>query len=404
MLRQPVALLTSTFFSSRTHFTTSLTTHLPPSTMRFSITVLLAVVAAASPSLAAPLDSRRLHIKGSHLEHANNAIGIADGVSGIISNGVAAAQSRDLDSRRLHVSGKHLENVNNAVGIADGLSGIASNIVSAAHSRALEARRVHISGKHLEHANNAVGIVDGLSGIASNIASAAQSRDLEARRGHGGHGGHRFARDLDARRVHISSHHLENMNHAVGIADGLSGIASNIVSAANSRRELQARGRGGYNRHGHGSARSLDARRIHIKGSHLEHANNAIGIADGVSGIISNGVAAAQSRDLDSRRLHVSGKHLENVNNAVGIADGLSGIASNIVSAAHSRRALEARRVHVSGKHLEHANNAVGIVDGLSGIASNIAGAVQSRSINGCQGINYPSKLTSMIFGRFACA
>lgn len=68
-------------------------------------------------------------------------------------------------------------------------------------------------GNHLENANNFAGIADGLSGVASNIYSATQARDLEARRVRGG------------------SNHLENANNIAGIADGLSGVASNIYSA-----------------------------------------------------------------------------------------------------------------------------------------------------------------------------
>ena len=62
-------------------------------------------------------------------------------------------------------------------------------------------------------------------------------------------------------------------------------------------------------------------------------------------------------------------KKLEHANNIVGIADGLSGIATNIAGAV--KRELEARRIKLS-----HINNGVGILDGLTGIATNIAGYV----------------------------
>lgn len=77
--------------------------------------------------------------------------------------------------------------------------------------------------------------------------------------------------------------------------------------------------------------------------------------------------SAAQRRnfdDLEARRIKLS-----HVNDAVGIADGLSGIATNIANAV--KREIEARRVKLS-----HVNDAVGIVDGLTGIATNIAGYV----------------------------
>lgn len=58
--------------------------------MRFSSTVTLAVAAAAAalPAFAAPVENleargRRGHKFGKALGHANNAIGIANGVAGI---------------------------------------------------------------------------------------------------------------------------------------------------------------------------------------------------------------------------------------------------------------------------------------------------------------------------------
>ena len=55
--------------------------------MRFSTSVVLAVLAAASvPAFATPLEARRVRSGGSRLEKINNVVGIADGLSGIATN------------------------------------------------------------------------------------------------------------------------------------------------------------------------------------------------------------------------------------------------------------------------------------------------------------------------------
>ena len=55
--------------------------------MRFSTSVVLAVLAASS-TFASPLEARRTRSGGSRLEKINNAVGIVDGVTGIVTNGV----------------------------------------------------------------------------------------------------------------------------------------------------------------------------------------------------------------------------------------------------------------------------------------------------------------------------
>lgn len=71
----------------------------------------------------------------------------------------------------------------------------------------------------MENINNGVGIADGLTGIATGIYGATQQKrsDLEARR-RGGRGG---------------GNTLENIDNGVGIVDGLTGIATSIYGLVN---------------------------------------------------------------------------------------------------------------------------------------------------------------------------
>ena len=62
----------------------------------------------------------------------------------------------------------------------------------------------------------------------------------------------------------------------------------------------------------------------------MEDAKNIAGIADGLTGVASNIYGATQARGLHARKGGNIGTHLENANNVAGIADGLSGVASNI--------------------------------------------------------------------------
>lgn len=96
--------------------------------MRFSTAVALAVIVASVPSYSLPLNTRRAHGEGNHLENAKNVAGIADGLSGVASNIYGATQARALEARKGGNAGKHLENANNVAGIADGLTGVATNI------------------------------------------------------------------------------------------------------------------------------------------------------------------------------------------------------------------------------------------------------------------------------------
>ncbi|CAL1707766.1 unnamed protein product [Somion occarium] len=211
-------------------------------------------------STRSDLEARKVRNVGNKLEHANNIVGITDGLTGIATNIAYAAQRRrDLTSRRVK-----LEQLNHAAGIADGLTSIATNIASAAlQRRDLEARKVTHAGNKLEHVNNIVGIADGLTGIATNIAGAVEQRSPLTRS------------DLESRRIGRVGNKLEHANNIVGIADGLTGIATNIAGAAQQRRDL-------------------DTRRVK-----LQHVDDAVGIVDGLTSIATNIAGAVQQRSLE---------------------------------------------------------------------------------------------------------
>ncbi|THH29481.1 hypothetical protein EUX98_g4708 [Antrodiella citrinella] len=186
-----------------------------------------------------------------------------------------------------------------------------------------------------------------------------------------------FAAPLEARRARGGSgggHKLEQADNVAGIADGLSGIATNVYGATQAR-DLTRFPPVSSTVYGPGNGPRIEARRArggHSGGNHLEDINNAVGIADGVSGVATNVYGATQRRDLEARGAKKGGSggsSLENANNAIGVADGLSGVATNIYGATQpQQRDLEARRGH--SNTLEDINDVVGVADDISQVAT----------------------------------